>query len=113
MGLWVDCAERIGPGLVDPGKPLGNAHRVTTRGKASTESRIIGISILQAESMDDALEMVRDHHHHDWAEDCEMVVLEEMPFPEMDLPDHSATTVEERDEGADQDRGITALTPRR
>jgi hypothetical protein len=86
MQLWVDWAQKIGPGLVDPGKPLANAHRVSTRSVASTESRIIGMSILLAESMDDALEMVRDHHHLHWAEDCEIVVLEEMPIPEMETP---------------------------
>jgi hypothetical protein len=84
MQLWVDWAQRIGPGLVDPGKPLGNAVRVTTRNAASTESNIIGMSILQAESMDEALEMVKDHHHLGWAEDCEIVILEEMPIAEME-----------------------------
>jgi len=44
------------------------------------------MSILQAESMDEALEMVKDHHHLHWAEDCEIVVLEEMPIPEMESP---------------------------
>jgi hypothetical protein len=84
MQLWVDWAQQIGPGLVDPGKPLGNSVRVTTRDAVSTESDIIGMSILQAKSMDEALEMVKDHHHLRWAEDCEIVVLEEMPIPEME-----------------------------
>ena len=84
MQLWVDWAQKIGPGLVDPGKPLGNALRVTTHRAASTASNIIGMSILQAESMDEALEMVKDHHHLHWAEDCEIVVLEEMAIPEME-----------------------------
>jgi hypothetical protein len=82
--LWVGWAQKIGPGLVDPGKPLGNALRLTTRGISSTESNIIGMSILQAESMDEALDMVKDHHHLSWAEDCEIVVLEEMPIPELE-----------------------------
>ena len=69
---------------MDPGKPLGNAVRVTTRSDARIESNIIGMSILQAESMDGALQMVKDHHHLRWAEDCEIVVLEEMPIPEME-----------------------------
>ncbi len=80
--LWVDWAQKIGPGLVDPGKPLGNAVRVSTGGSGHTDSNIIGMSILQAESMDGALAMVNDHHHLHWAEDCEIVVLEEMPIPE-------------------------------
>jgi len=81
---WVDWAERIGTGLVDPGRPLGNAMRLTASGTAQTDSEIIGMSILQAESMDGALEMVQDHHHLHWAEGCEIVVLEEMPIPEME-----------------------------
>jgi hypothetical protein len=84
MQLWVDWAQKIGPALLDPGRPLGNARRVTKTGAASAESHIIGMSILQADSMNEALEMVKDHHHLHWAEDCEMVVLEEMPIPEME-----------------------------
>jgi hypothetical protein len=80
--LWVNWAQKIGPGLVDPGKPLGNAVRVTTGGNENTDSNVIGMSILQAESMDRALAMVKDHHHLHWAEHCEIVVLEEMPIPE-------------------------------
>jgi hypothetical protein len=87
MKLWADWAQKIGPGLVDPGKPLGNAFRVTTQGAASTDSNIIGMSVLQAESMDEALVMVNDHHHLHWAEGCEIVVLEELPIPEMETPD--------------------------
>lgn len=83
MKLWVDWAEKMGPALVDPGKPLGAAVKVTKAGVAKTESRIIGMSILQANTMDAALEMVKDHHHLHWAEDCEIVVLEEIPIPEM------------------------------
>jgi hypothetical protein len=89
MQLWVDWAKKIGSGLVDPGKPLGNAIRVTGRGATSTESSVIGMSILQAESMDEALLMVKDHHHLHWAENCEILVFEEMPIPEMDSPNGS------------------------
>ena len=85
MQLWVDWAQRIGSGLVDPGKPLGNAIKVTKAGTARTDSEIIGMSILQADSMDEALNMVKEHHHLDWAEDCEIVLLEEMPIPEMEM----------------------------
>ena len=82
--LWVDWAERIGSALVDPGKPLGNAVKVTTTGITKTDSRVIGMSILRADSMDGALEMVKDHHHLRWAEECEIVVHEEMSIPEME-----------------------------
>lgn len=83
LQAWVDWAQKIGPALVDPGKPLGNAMKVTASGITKTDSKIIGMSILQAESMDEALEMVKDHHHLHWAPECEIVVLEEMPIPEL------------------------------
>jgi hypothetical protein len=83
MALWVEWIERMGTSLVDPGKPLSNAVSVTKAGIAKSDSTVIGMSILQADSIDQAREMVRDHHHLDWAEDCEIVVLEEMPIPEM------------------------------
>ena len=69
---------------MDPGKPLGNAVRLMSRETSSTESKIIGMSILQAEPMDEALEMIKDYHHLYWAEDCEIPVLEEMPIPELE-----------------------------
>ena len=83
MSYWVDWRKKIGTALVDPGKPLGNAVKVTKTGMTKTESKIIGMSILQANTMDEALEMVKGHHHLQWAENCEIVVLEEMPIPEM------------------------------
>lgn len=84
MQLWIDWSKKIGTALVDPGKPLGNAMKVTKTGMTKTDSKIIGMSILQANTVDEALEMVKDHHHLHWAEDCEIVVLEEMPIPEME-----------------------------
>jgi hypothetical protein len=84
MQLWVDWAEKIGPALVDPGKPLGNAVRVQASGASSSDTDIIGMSILQAASMEDALDLVRNHHHLSWADSCELTVLEEMPIPELE-----------------------------
>ncbi|MVU82067.1 hypothetical protein GPX89_33115 [Nocardia sp. ET3-3] len=83
MRLWADWSDRIGSGLLDPGKPLGNARRITPNGTSETDSGVIGMSILRAESMDEALDMVGDHHHLHWAEQCEIVVLEEQPIPEL------------------------------
>src|SRR3954464_3838637 len=84
LSLWVDWAAKIGPALLDPGKPLGNAVTVQPEGVTRSATDIIGMSILQAESMEDALELVKGHHHLSWAESCEITVLEEMPIPELD-----------------------------
>ena len=84
LQLWSDWAAKVGTALVDPGKPLGNAITVTKAGSTKSDSKIIGLSILQANSMDEARDMVKDHHHLYWADDCEIVVLEEVPIPEME-----------------------------
>ena len=47
-------------------------------------TEVIGMTILQADTMDDALEMVRDHHHLQWADSCTITVLEELPIPEVE-----------------------------
>jgi hypothetical protein len=86
LNLWIDWAKKVGTALIDPGKPLGNAITVTKAGSTKTDSKIIGMSILQASSMDEAHEMVKDHHHLQWADGCEIVVLEEMPIPELEGP---------------------------
>jgi hypothetical protein len=82
LQLWIDWATEIGTALIDPGKPLGNARTVTPSGVSPAASDIVGMSILQAESMDDALKLVENHHHLHWAESCEITVLEQMPIPE-------------------------------
>lgn len=84
MQLWIDWAKKVGPALVYPGGPLGRGEKVTNAGSAPLNSTIVGMSILEAKSMDDALSMVRNHHHLTWAPDTEIVVLEEMGVPEMD-----------------------------
>ncbi len=95
MKLWGEWFNKIGPALVDAGKPLGNAMRVTKDGITKSDSKIIGMTIVQANSMDEVLEMVKDHHHLHWTDgldealtnvkgDCEIIVLEEQAIPEMD-----------------------------
>jgi hypothetical protein len=85
LGLqdWIDWATRLGPALVDPGQPLGNAKSVTSAGVVAGRDDIIGMSILEATSMDDALSMVEGHHHLRWANECTNTVLEEMGVPEL------------------------------
>lgn len=83
LNQWVLWAQRLGPALVDAGKPLGNALKVTSDGVTASATNIIGMSILQASSRDEALTMVSGHHHLSWSHDCEIVLLEEMAIPEL------------------------------
>jgi hypothetical protein len=81
--LWVNWGRKLGPALIDPGKPFGRAAKVTRAGSEPIDSTVIGMSILEARTMDDALAMVDGHHHLHWADHCEITVLEEMAIPEM------------------------------
>lgn len=82
---WIDWSARLGDRLIDPGRPLGAAMKVTASGVEPVDSNIVGISVLQANSMDEALDMVRNHHHLSWADGCEIVVREEIAIPETEL----------------------------
>jgi hypothetical protein len=42
------------------------------------------MSILQANTLDEAFGMVKDHPHLHWASDCTIVVIEELPIPELE-----------------------------
>ncbi|GAB3809152.1 hypothetical protein GCM10028798_36320 [Humibacter antri] len=80
---WIDWTDKLGGALIDPGQPLGQSRRVTTDGVSLGTTDIIGMSIIQASSMEDAILMVKDHHHLAWSADCSITVLEEMPIPEL------------------------------
>ena len=83
MKDWADWAERLGPALLDPGRPIGAAVSITAAGSGAGATDVVGMSIIGAGSMKEALELVGDHHHLRWAEDCEILVLEEIQIPEL------------------------------
>lgn len=83
LGQWIAWAQKYQSALVDPGKPLGNAVRITSDGVTPSDTNVIGVSIIQADTRDDALAMLTTHHHLAWSPDCEIILLEEMPIPEL------------------------------
>ena len=82
MEPWMKWAEKCGDGLVDMGTPLGNSQKVTKSGNTQSGSKIIGYSILQAESMEEAVKMLQEHPHLDWTDGCEIEVYESLPMPQ-------------------------------
>jgi hypothetical protein len=82
--LWTEWFDQLGPALIDPGRPLGNATTVTRNGVTTAPTEVIGMTILQADDLEDALGMVHNHHHLQWAESCTITVLEELPIPEVE-----------------------------
>jgi hypothetical protein len=81
MKPWMDWAERIGSGLVDMGTPLGNGQKISKAGSSPSDKDVVGYSILQAENIDGAREMLSGHPHLEWTEGCEIEVYESMPLP--------------------------------
>jgi hypothetical protein len=81
MEPWMEWAKKCGDGLVDMGTPLGGGQKVTQDGISSSDKGVVGYSILQAENMQAAVEMLKDHPHLKWVGGCEIEVHESMPLP--------------------------------
>ena len=60
FGAWVG---KVGDALTDPGAPLGLAMTVSSDGarEGHAEGHIGGYSILRADDMESAVDLVRDH----------------------------------------------------
>ena len=69
---------KLGDGLVEVGSPLGVGVTSSRTGNSPTptESGITGYSIIEAGSMDEALELLEGHPHLGWHESCEIEVHE-------------------------------------
>jgi len=81
MEKWNEWAKKCGDGLVDMGAPLGNVQRVSKSESSESHGNIVGYSVLQAEGMDQAKEMLNEHPHLGWSDGCEIEVHECMPMP--------------------------------
>ena len=82
MEAWMAWAKKIGTSLLDMGTPLGGGQKITTSGATSSNKNVLGYSILQAESMDEAKELLKGHPHLAWDAGCEIEVHESLPTPQ-------------------------------
>ena len=83
MEPWMAWAKRIGSGMVDFGTPLGNGQKVTKSGTQPSDKNVVGYTILQAENMNQAVEMLKGHPHLDWVDSCSVEVHESLSLPGM------------------------------
>jgi hypothetical protein len=83
MEPWFAWQKEWGEGIVDMGMPMANSHKFTNKGQASSNSHIAGYSIIQADSMEKALEIVKDHPHLQSGEGTEVEVHEMLSMPGM------------------------------
>lgn len=81
MAAWMAWGQKCGAGMVDMGTPLGNAMRVMPAGASKSDSQVVGYSVLQAESMEEATKMLEGHPHLNMSGGCSIEVHESMPLP--------------------------------
>jgi hypothetical protein len=63
MEAWMKWASQAGDAIVDLGSPLGETVTVTGDSVSEGRSELGGYSILQAESRDGVVELLREHPH--------------------------------------------------
>jgi hypothetical protein len=63
MALWQAWRQKSGSAIADLGAPLDKSTTVTKASSAPRKTTITGYSILQAASMEEAVNLMKDHPH--------------------------------------------------
>jgi hypothetical protein len=80
---WNVWAAKVGDRMIDFGTPLAGGTRVNPDGTWPGDRDVAGYSILEAEDMDAALELARNHPHLNMPGGCEIEIHEAQPIPGM------------------------------
>jgi hypothetical protein len=81
---WNTWAGKVGDGLVDFGTPLANGVRVSGDGTTAPSQReVAGYSIIEADNLDAAVELAKQHPHLNMPGGCEIEVHEAQQVPGM------------------------------
>ncbi len=83
MAQWMAWAGSVGDRMVDFGTPLAGGVRVTPDSTSPSTREVSGYSIIEADSMDDALALAQSHPHLTMPGGCEIEVHEALPVPGM------------------------------
>lgn len=83
MQPWIEWFKECGDGLLDRGMPLGNGKHVILSATSESTSQITGYSMIQAESMEKALELAKKQPHLTMGEGRSVEVLEVLVMPGM------------------------------
>ena len=81
MEEWMKWAEKCGEHLVDLGNPLGNGLEINSSGSSPSSRGVAGYSILQANDMAEAEDLLKDHPHLGWTDGCQIEIHEKLPLP--------------------------------
>ena len=77
MKPWMAWKDLLGDKLIDFGSPLMNGTKLIPDGSSEpSKKEVTGYSIIQAENMDQAKELLKNHPHLSWDGACEIEVHE-------------------------------------
>ncbi len=82
MEPWMVWAKKCGDKLIDLGSPLANGQVLTSKGSSASTGNVAGYSVIQAENMNDAKALLKDHPHLANAS-CTIEVHETLALPGM------------------------------
>ena len=82
-GQWNAWAGKVGDRMVDFGTPLAGGVQVTPEGTSPSTREVAGYTLIEADSMDDALALAKDHPHLNMPGGCTIEVHEALPVPGM------------------------------
>ena len=77
MKPWMDWKESMGEHMQDLGSPLMGGQRLSPDGGATASSKeVTGYSMIKANDMNHAKELLAGHPHLKWQEGCDIEVHE-------------------------------------
>lgn len=83
MGEWMQWMEDCQGAVTDMGTPLGGGMSVTPSGSGASTKDVVGYSMMEADSMDAVIEMLKKHPHLTMPGGCTIEVHESLPVPGM------------------------------
>ena len=83
MEPWIVWQKTHEKNIVDLGLPTGNGKHVTKDGSTPSVMEVAGYSVIQANSMEEALGIVKAHPHLFWGEGVSLEVYETFALPGM------------------------------
>lgn len=82
MAMWAAWTEKCGSAIIDLGAPLDNSTVVTATEASPNKSSVSGYTILEAESIEAATALMKDHPHF-FAPGATIEILESVAIPGM------------------------------
>jgi hypothetical protein len=83
MGQWNAWAGRVGDRMVDFGTPLAGGVRVTRDGTSASSREVAGYSIIEADDLPAAQELIESHPHLMMPGAAEIEIHEAVAIPGM------------------------------